>query len=91
MTPITKDIKPDLLKSISKIAKREGISESKVLNEVLKIGIETKTKSKIPDYLIANKDTYNPDPQRLMNSAGFIKGSKPFSAIKLVEEMRRGD
>ena len=91
MTPINKDIKPDLLKRISKIAKREGISESKVLNEVLKIGIETKTKSKIPDYLIANKDTYNPDSKRLMKSAGFIKGYKPFSAIKLVEEMRSGD
>ncbi|MCL2114847.1 MAG: hypothetical protein FWH29_01325 [Methanobrevibacter sp.] len=84
------EIKPDLLKNISKIAKREGVSETKVLNEVLKIGIEIKTKSKIPNFLIGNKDTYNPDPERLMGSAGFIKGYKPFDAMKLVEEMRRG-
>ncbi|MCL2114979.1 MAG: hypothetical protein FWH29_02025 [Methanobrevibacter sp.] len=89
----TISIKPDLLKTISNIAKKEGINENQALNEIIEKGIEAKikTKNKIPNYLIANKDTYNPYPERFLNSAGMIKGCKPFSAVKLVKQMRSGD
>ncbi|KZX10980.1 hypothetical protein [Methanobrevibacter curvatus] len=81
---------PNILKSISRIAKRENKPETKVLEEVIKKGLK-ETEPKIPEHLIANKDTYNPDPKRLMESAGFIKGVKPFNAVELVREMRRGE
>jgi len=93
----TINIKPDLLKAVSKIAKKEGISENKALNEIIEKGIETKTKektrtrTKIPNYLIANKDTYDPNPDRFLKSAGMIKGCKPFNAVEMVRKMRNGD
>ena len=49
-----------------------------------------KPKNKIPEHLILNKDTYNPDPKRRRESAGMIKGCKPFNAVKLIREMREG-
>jgi predicted DNA-binding protein len=86
----TKEIKIDseILNKISKIAKDENKTENKVLNEIIEKGLEDKNKIKIPDYLIANKDTYNPDPKRFLESAGIIKGCKPFNAVKLVREVR---
>ncbi|WP_067259449.1 hypothetical protein [Methanobrevibacter cuticularis] len=80
---------PNILKSINRIAKRENKSETKVLEEVIKKGLK-ETEPKIPEYLIANKDTYNPDPEKHAKMAGFIKNVEPFDAVKLVREMREG-
>jgi len=88
MTIKIEDIKPDLLKKISKIAKNEKISEEKAINEIIEKGIETKTKNKIPEYLIANKDTYDPDHERLMSMSGIIKTDEPFDTAKAIKEVR---
>lgn len=82
------NINPDLLKAISKIAKREGISENRALNNVIEKGIK-KSEVEIPEYLIANKNR-KPDPERKKRMAGIVKGCKPFNAVELVREVRRG-
>ena len=83
------EIEPDLLNKISRIAKDKNTTENKIINDILKRGVET-TENKIPDYLIGNKDTYNPDPERRRKMAGIVKNCKPFNAVKLVREMREG-
>ena len=77
---------PNILKSISKIAKKENKSEAKVLEEIIKKSLKD-TEPKIPEDLILNKDTNH---ERLMNMAGIAKYGKPFNAVKLVREMREG-
>ena len=84
-------IEDKFLDIINNIAKRENITKTEVINDMIEKGIETKRKNKIPDHLIANKDTYDPDPKRFLESAGFIKGCKPFNAVKLVREVRSGE
>ena len=88
MTILIDDIKPNLLKTISKIAKNENIMEKKALNEIIEKGIKTKTKNKVPDHLIANKDTYNPNPERRMKFAGIFKTEAPFDVDKAIKEIR---
>ncbi|WP_225369447.1 hypothetical protein [Methanobrevibacter arboriphilus] len=61
---LIESINPNLLKKISKIAKNEKISEEEAINEIIEKGINAKTKNKIPEHLILNKDTYNPDPEK---------------------------
>ena len=90
------EIDSKLAKDISEIAKSENISEDKALNEALEIGVKTMKKEALFKELekkgakIANKDTYNPDPKKNREMAGFIKGVKPFNAVKLIREMREG-
>ncbi|MCL2116213.1 MAG: hypothetical protein FWH29_08330 [Methanobrevibacter sp.] len=88
MSSGTNNIKPDLLKAVSKIAKKEGISENQALNDIIEKGIE-KSEQKIPDYLIANKNR-KPNSERKKRMAGIVKGCKPFNAVELVREVRRG-
>ena len=83
-------IEDKFLESINSIAKRENTSKTKVINDMIEKGIETKTKNKIPDHLILNKDTYNPDPERLLKNAGIGTTDKSFNAVKLIREMRGG-
>jgi len=82
---------PDILRAISEIAKKENKPKTKVLDEILEKGIETKIKNRIPNYLIGNKDTYKGDPKEFLESGGFIKGIKPFNAVELVRQVRSGD
>ncbi|MDR0900198.1 MAG: hypothetical protein LBM26_00900 [Methanobrevibacter sp.] len=86
----TVSIKDDIYKTITKLAKKENTTETKVLEDIIEKGLRN-TESKIPDYLIGNKDTYDPNPERRLSFAGFIKGVKPFNAVELVREMRRGE
>ncbi len=88
MSVNTEDIKPKLLKAISKIANNENTTETKVLNEIIEEGIESRIKNKIPEYLIANKDTYNPDNDRIRKMAGIIKTKKPFKTAEAIKEVR---
>jgi hypothetical protein len=80
-------IEPKLLKKIEMIAEKENIEENKILNEIIKKGLETI--NKIPDELIVNKDTYNPNPERRMKFAGIIKTDEPFDTKKALNEIRR--
>lgn len=84
-------IEAKFLKCINKIAKRENTTKTKIINDMIERGIETKTKNEIPDYLIGNKDTYDPDPKELEKMAGMFSTDKPFDAVELVREMRSGD
>ena len=83
------EIDTDVFQTIKGIAKDKKTTEKKLINDILKKEIET-TKNKIPEYLIANKDTYNPDPESFLKNAGFIKNVEPFDAVKLIREVREG-
>ena len=87
-TTITLD--KNIFKSLKKIAIDREISQNQLMNDYIVKGLknEEKTKSKIPEHLILNKDTYNPDPERRRKFAGTIKYGKPFSAVELIREMR---
>ncbi|MEA4957923.1 hypothetical protein SDC9_37520 [bioreactor metagenome] len=87
-TIIIDNINPNLLKKISKIAKNEKITEEEAINEVLKKGLEAKSKNKIPEYLIANKNTYNPNHKRRMSFSGIIETDEPFDTCKAIREVR---
>ncbi len=87
-TLIIDNIKPNLLKKISKIAKNEKITEEEAINEILKKGIEAKSKNKIPEHLILNKNTYSPDPEKSRKMIGIIKTDKPFDTAKAIREIR---
>ena len=63
---------PNIIKIISEIAKRENKSETKVLEDIIKKGLKD-TEPQIPEDLILNKNTYNPNHERLMNMAGIAK------------------
>jgi len=82
------DIRQDLLKKISKIANDEKISEKQAINEIIEKGIEVRTKNKIPEHLIANKDTYDPDHERLMAFSGIIETDEPFDTVKAIRKVR---
>ncbi|OQD59139.1 hypothetical protein MBBAR_6c02510 [Methanobrevibacter arboriphilus JCM 13429 = DSM 1125] len=85
---LIESINPNLLKKISKIAKNEKISEEEAINEIIEKGINAKTKNKIPEHLILNKDTYNPDPEKSRKMIGIIKTEKPFDTSKAIREIR---
>ena len=80
------EIDTKLLKTIKGIAKKENTS----INDVIKQGIEKIEKEKeIPDHLIINKNTYNPNPERMRRMAGIIKTDKPVDVAKIIDEVRR--
>jgi len=87
-TTITLD--KNIFKSLKKVAIDREISQNQLMNDYIVEGLknEEKGKNKIPEHLILNKDTYNPDHERHMKMAGIVKGCKPFSAVKLIREMR---
>lgn len=87
-TLIIDNIKPNLLKKISKIAKNEKITEEEAINEILEKGIKVKSKNKIPDHLILNKDNYNPDSKKSRKMIGIIKTDKTFDTAKAIREIR---
>jgi len=89
-TTITLD--KNIFKSLKKIAIDREISQNQLMNDYIVEGLknETKKKSKIPEHLILNKDTYNPDPERRRASAGIGTTDKPFSAVKIIRKMRDG-
>ena len=89
-TTITID--KNIFKSLKKVAIDREISQNQLMNDYISEGLknEEKPKNKIPEHLILNKDTYNPNHERHMKMAGIVKYGKPFSAVKLVREMREG-
>jgi len=93
-TTITLD--KNIFKSLKKVAIDKEISQNQLMNDYIVEGLKNEEKGKskfpkqIPEHLILNKDTYNPDPERHMKMAGIAKYGKPFSAVKLVREMREG-
>jgi len=80
------EIDSELLKRINKIVEKENTS----INDVIKKGIEKieNETMKIPDHLIMNKDTYNPDPERSRKMIGIIKTKEPFDTKKAISEIK---
>jgi len=83
-------IKDDIYKIISKIARRENTSEDELINKVLEKSLESEEfEVDIPDYLISNKDTYNPNPSKeeLYSIVGIIDSpTEDFNIVKAVED-----
>jgi len=87
----TVEIEPKLYKTIVKMAEKENTTETKIVNQMIKKGIENSETQKIPDYLIANKNR-KPDPEGLKELIGIMKApSKDFNPVEAVKEVRRGD
>ena len=88
----TLSLDSDIIKTIKLVALNKGTTQTKIINEYLKQGLinepEINKKNKIPDYLIANKETYNSNYKE--NNAGLIKNVKPFNAVKLIRDVREG-
>jgi len=85
-------INKGVFKSLKKIAIDKEISQNKLMNDYIITGLknEKNNKSKIPEHLILNKDTYNPNPEEHAKMAGIVKNCKPFNAVELIREMRNG-
>ena len=84
------NISPILFKKISKISEDEKISKEKVINDMIEKGIKLKTKNKIPEHLIANKDTYNPNPtkEELNSIVGIMEAPEGFDVVEAVNSVR---
>lgn len=88
----TLNLDRDVVKGIKVVALNKNTTQTEIVNEYLKKGLESeKSKDKIPNYLIANKDTYNPDPGEVEKMAGMFTTKRPFDAVKLVRQVRKGD
>ena len=85
---LIENLNPYLLKKISEMADDEKITEDEAIKKILERGIKNETKNKIPEHLIANKDTYNPDPKLTRELIGIIKTDKPFDTAKAISEVR---
>jgi len=87
---LIENLKPNLLKKISEFAKDEKITEDEAMNLLLERGIKNKTTNKIPEHLIANKDTYNPKPTKkeLNSIVGIMEAPKGFDVVEAVNNAR---
>jgi len=94
MVTTVENIKIDskLLKTIVEMAERENTTKAKILNKIIKKGIEhSQTRNKIPEYLITNKNRI-PDPEGLDELIGIIDAPyEDFDPVEAVREVRRGD
>jgi hypothetical protein len=82
------DIDLEIFKTISKIAKKENTTETQIINQMIKKGLENSKTPEIPEHLIMNKDTYNPDSKRTKELIGIIKTKEPFDTAKAIREIR---
>ncbi|KZX10762.1 DUF6364 family protein [Methanobrevibacter curvatus] len=90
----TLSLDKDIIKSIKLVALNKDTTQTKIINEYLKQGLmneeDINKENKIPEHLILNKSTYNPDHEKLMSMAGIAKNGKPFSSVELIRKMREG-
>ena len=93
-------INPNLLKIISEIAKKENITETKVLEDIIKKGIEhIENKQPIDEKIerlsngkikMLNKSTYNPKKEDLDKMVGAFEAKKPFDSVEEIKKMEKG-
>ncbi|MCL2114841.1 MAG: hypothetical protein FWH29_01295 [Methanobrevibacter sp.] len=91
------NIEPDLFIAISKIAKNNGTTKEKIVNDILKKEIHNKkavferierlTNGKIK---IVNKDTFNPNPTENESNSivGIMEALKGFNVVETVNDAR---
>lgn len=85
------EIDAKLFKTISKIAKNKGVSENKIVNDIVKNNIKNNENvfdeiEKLSDgkAIIGNKNTYNPKKEnweKLINMKKSSNGVKPVKAL----------
>lgn len=86
----TLNLDEDVIKSIKVVALNKNTTQTEIINKYLKKGLQSeKEKDKIPNYLIANTETYDPDQKRKKEMAGIIKTKRSFDAVKIVRDSRR--
>ena len=74
----TLNIDKDVIKSIKVIALNRDTTQTEIINDYLKKGLESEEGlNKIPSYLIANKKTYKPDKTRKKELAGLLRLKLP--------------
>jgi len=87
---LIENLNSHLLKKISEIADNEKITENEAIKKILERGIKNNTKNKIPEHLIANKDTYNPNPtkEELNSIVGIMEAPEGFDVVEAVNDVR---
>jgi hypothetical protein len=86
----TLNLDKNIMRTIKIMAMNKETTQTKVINELLEKAIETETvKSKIPKYLIANKNR-NPDRKEFKKTVGMMKAPKGFNPVDAVKETRKG-
>jgi predicted DNA-binding protein len=100
MSIVVDKINPNLLKTISEIAKKENKTETKVLEDVIKKGLKSRESKELAfermerltngKMKILNKDTYNPNPtdEELDSIVGIFKAPKGVSPVKALLDLR---
>ena len=82
------NISNHIYEKIKKIAEIRGTTIDETLNEIVDDFEKNGKKKEIPNSLIANEDTYNPDPESIMEMGGIIKLNEPFDAVQAVRDIR---
>ena len=81
-------LEPKILETIKQIANNKGTTQTKIINDYLKEGIEREPKKN----KIHLKVLVEEDPTKNIDKLiGSIKTEKPVNAVKLINEVRRGE
>jgi hypothetical protein len=84
----TISLEPGIIDTIKQIAINKGTTQTKIINDYLKQGIEKEPeKNKVKINVIMDGDP-NID---ISDFIGSIKTDKPFNAVKLQNQVRRGE
>ncbi|MDR3063021.1 MAG: hypothetical protein LBU40_02645 [Methanobrevibacter sp.] len=86
----TLNLDKNIMRTIKIMAMNKETTQTKVITELLEKAIEKETlKSKIPKYLIANKNK-NMDREEFKKTIGMMKAPKGFNPVEAVKETRKG-
>jgi len=84
----TISLEPKIMETIKTIAKNKKTTQTKIINDYIKQGIENEPeKNKVKINVIMEGDP-NID---ISDFIGSIKTDKPFNAVKLQKQVRRGE
>lgn len=87
----TLNLDKNIMQTIKIMAMNKETTQTKIINDLLEKAIEKESvKSKIPKYLIANKNR-NPDRKEFKKTIGMMKASKGFNPVEAVKETRKGN
>lgn len=87
----TLNLDKNIMQTIKIMAMNKETTQTKVINELLEKAIEKKpVKSKIPNYLIANKNR-SPDREEFKKAIGMMKAPEGFDPVKAVRKVRKGN
>ena len=87
----TLNLDKNIMQTIKIMAMNRETTQTKVINELLEKAIEKETlNSKIPNYLIANKNR-TPDRTEFKKSIGMMKAPKGFDPVEAINEVRKGN